>query len=116
MKPGCSERNIGKTVYLSWPLQIVSGRTASSGGDNCHLHNLMAIYDICFSLAAGRNAAQAVIAGKTMLHRTANCRKEHKNQDAFHKAKTEAVILVVPCSLIFKIFFNCAQNVDVSFS
>lgn len=90
MKPGWSERNIGKTVYLSWPLQIVSGRIASSGGDNCHLHNLMAIYDICFSLAAGRNAAQAVTAGKTMLHRTENCRKEHKNQDSFHKAKNRS--------------------------
>lgn len=54
------ERNIGKTVYLSWPLQIVSGRIASSSGDNCHLHNLMAIFDIYFSLAAGRNAAQAL--------------------------------------------------------
>lgn len=76
----------------------------------------MAIYDICFSLAAGRNAAQAVLVGKTTLRRTANCRKEHKKQDSFHEAKTEAVILVVPRSLIFKIFFNCGQNVYVSFS
>lgn len=76
----------------------------------------MAIYDICFSRAAGRNAAQAVIVGKTMLHGPANCRKEHKNQDSLHKAKTEAVILVVPRSLIFKISFTCGQNVYVSFS
>lgn len=72
-------RNIGKTVYLSWPLQTVSGGIASSADDNCHLHNLMAICDICFSLAAGRNATQAPIFVEMMRHRNANCRKEPKS-------------------------------------
>lgn len=55
------------------------GRIASSADDNCHFHNLLAIYDICFSLAAGRNASQAPIFVEMMQHQTANCRKEAKN-------------------------------------
>lgn len=75
-------RNIGKTVYLSWPLQTVSwvgGGIASRADDNCHLHNLMAIYDICFSLASGRNAIQAAIFVEMTQHWNANCSKEPRN-------------------------------------
>lgn len=47
------------------------GGVATIADDNCHLHNLMAIYDICFSVAAGRNAAQAPTFMEMMWHQTA---------------------------------------------
>lgn len=55
----------------------------------------MAIYDICFSLAAGRNAAQAPIFVEMMRHQTANCRKEPKNEDSFLKVKKKMAGLVL---------------------
>lgn len=100
---------------MSWPLQTVSwlggrgegGGIASSADDNCHLHNLMAIYDICFSLASGRNAVQAAIFVETCGTEVQTAVKSLETKIFFslkQKSNGQACITVL-CLLIFSTLF-----------